>query len=127
MSHCDHDFGGPLLGMIYLHQEQCITLHGHLLLHSVSRPFNYRQCALTLGQLCDSRMLLTTLQNHCQDALWYRVPKDAPSYVDLGAYMFQQTDEFRLAGSGEHRKVATIVSFFDIFLYVTVYILINIH
>ena len=102
--------------MIYLHQEQCITLHGHvfhLLLHSVSRPFNYRQCSLTLGQLCDSRMLLTTLQNHCQDALWYRVPKDAPSYVDLGAYkLFQQTDEFRLAGSGEHRKVATIVSFF---------------
>ncbi|XP_068723733.1 uncharacterized protein [Montipora capricornis] len=46
--------------------------------------------------------------NHCQDALWYRAPKDAPSYVDLGAYMFQQTDEFRLAGSGEHRKVATI-------------------
>ena len=77
---------------------------------------------MTLGQLCDSRMLLNTLQNHCQDALWYRVPKDAPSYVDLGAYMFQQTDEFRLAGSGEHRKVATIV--FNIFCLVFLYLLV---
>lgn len=86
--------------------------------------FDYRQCALTLGQLCDSRALLTILQNHCQDALWYRVPKDAPSYVDLGAYMFQQTDDFRLAGNGELRNVATTVSLiyfilvFIIFLYV---------
>ena len=89
----------------------------------LSRPFNYRQCALTLGQLCDSRTLLSILQDHCHDALWYRVPKDAPSYVDLGAYMFQQSDEFRLAGNGQHRNVATTVSsiyfvlYFSTFLY----------
>ena len=37
-------------------------------------------------------------------------PTQIECMVDLGAYMFQQTDEFRLAGSGEHRKVATFVS-----------------
>ena len=70
----------------------------------------FRQCALTLGQLCDSRVVLGILQNHCQDALWYRVPRDAPSYVDLGAYMFQQTDEYRMADTRNYRRVATIVS-----------------
>ena len=70
----------------------------------------FRQCALTLGQLCDSRVVLGTLQTHCQDALRYRVPRDAPSNVDLGAYMFRQTDEFRVSGGGLHRQVATIVS-----------------
>jgi len=35
------------------------------------------------------------------------VPRDAPSYVDLGAYMFAQTDQFRNSGNGLSRKVAT--------------------
>ena len=70
----------------------------------------FRQCALTLGQLCDSKVVLGILQNHCQDALWYRVPRDAPSNVDLGAYMFRQTDEFRVSGGGRRRQVATTVS-----------------
>jgi len=38
------------------------------------------------------------------------VPRDAPSYVDLGAYMFAQTDQFRNSGNGLSRKVATTVS-----------------
>lgn len=72
--------------------------------------FLNRQCALTLGQLCDSKTVLGILQNHCQDSLWHRVPKDAPSYVDLGAYMFEQSDNFRLSGNGHLRSVATTVS-----------------
>lgn len=50
------------------------------------------------------------LQTHCQDALWYRVPRDAPSNVDLGEYMFRQTDEFRVSGGGHRQQVATTVS-----------------
>ena len=50
------------------------------------------------------------LQNHCQDNLWYRVPRDAPSFVDLGAFMFKQSDAYRLSGEGLSRNVATVVS-----------------
>ncbi|KAL9959972.1 hypothetical protein ACROYT_G033357 [Oculina patagonica] len=74
---------------------------------SVLNEINQRQCALTLGQLCDSRSLLGILQSHCQDALWYRVPRDAPHYADLGAYMFTQTDDYRNAGNVRLRNVAT--------------------
>ena len=72
--------------------------------------FLNRQCAFTLGQLCESKSVLGILQNHCQDSLWHRVPRDAPSYVDLGAYMFQ-SDIFRLSGNGNLRSVATTVSY----------------
>ena len=68
------------------------------------------QCALTLGQLCDLKTVLGILQNHCQNSLWHRVPRDAPSYVDLGTYMFELLDIFRLAGNGHLRSVATTVS-----------------
>lgn len=74
----------------------------------------FRQCALTLGQLCNS-MTLGVLQSHCRDSLWYRVPRDAPSTVDLGEYMFHQTEEFLTVGGSDvpPRKVATLVCLYQ--------------
>ena len=53
---------------------------------------------------------MSVLQSHCQESLWHRVPRDAPSYVDLEAYMYQQSDDFLVNGTGHRRQVATIVS-----------------
>lgn len=71
-----------------------------------------RQCALTLAQLCNS-MTLGVLQSHCRDSLYYRVARDAPSDVDLGQYMFRQTEEFMSVGGSDipPRKVAHVVCF----------------
>ena len=44
-----------------------------------------------MAQLNDSNVIKNILQDHCDEMIWYRVPRDAPRSVDLATYMFQQT------------------------------------
>lgn len=60
-----------------------------------------------MSQLNDSAIIKNILQDHCDEMIWYRVPRDAPGSVDLATYMFQQTRIYSGSG-GEIRLRITL-------------------
>ncbi|PFX29339.1 hypothetical protein AWC38_SpisGene5880, partial [Stylophora pistillata] len=64
------------------------------------------EVALTMAQLNDSNVIKSILQDHCDEMIWYRVPKDAPGSVDLATYMFQQTRTYNASEDKVSKKVA---------------------
>lgn len=64
-----------------------------------------------MSQLNDSNVIKSILQTHCDEMIWYRVPRDAPGSVDLATYMFQQTRMYNSLDEKVCRKVAMKVMY----------------
>ncbi|CAH3026219.1 unnamed protein product, partial [Porites evermanni] len=64
------------------------------------------EVAFTMAQLNDSNVIKNILQDHCDEMIWYRVPRDAPGSVDLATYMFQQTRIYNASEERVSKKVA---------------------
>ena len=64
-----------------------------------------------MSQLNDSNVIKSILQTHCDEMIWYRVPRDAPGSVDLATYMFQQTRVYNSLDEKVCRKVAMKVMY----------------
>ena len=64
-----------------------------------------------MSQLNDSNVIKSILQTHCDEMIWYRVPRDAPGGVDLATYMFQQTRMYNSLDEKVCRKVAMKVMY----------------
>ena len=68
-----------------------------------------------MAQLNDSNVIKNILQDHCDEMIWYRVPRDAPGSVDLATYMFQQTRIYNASEDRVSKKVALQVSGLEFF------------
>lgn len=68
-----------------------------------------------MAQLNDSNVIKNILQDHCDEMIWYRVPRDAPGSVDLATYMFQQTRIYNASEDRVSKKVALKVSGLEFF------------